>query len=812
MDLATLGIKVQTEGVAEAATSLDKLDKSGQGAAKTAEKLAPALDKTGTAAGKSSKGTGDAAASMAKLDKASDGAAKAAAKLTPAMQQTAMSAGALANATRQLPMQFTDIFTGLATGQKPMQVFLQQGGQLKDTFGGVGPALQASGSYIMGLVTPMNLAAAAAGALAITWKSNSDNQYEFAKALIVTGGYSGKTVEQLQQMTNQLDKLAGVSKGSASSSLLAVANSGKFAGEQFDMVARAAAQMESATGKSVEETVRAFEKIKKDPVAALLELHDRENFLTQAQLARIDALVDEGNQQQAVSEALKIAAQHYDEVSEKAREAMPAMSKAWAGIKDDIGSATGELSTFLNQIDKLIGLIPGLGDGFASEFAKIITPISGQARMFSYFAGLFNNGQARLWGLRKNSSLGGDFQDVTARVVEPMASGTAKKDAEDLAQWIQIADKAAQREAARNKIRAEGIRLKQSDEAINAVIARQEAEWAKQDQASAGRTRKKAKELTEEEKQTKALTSAYDSLSKSMDRRLFMLEHGSTEAAATQYALERGELSGLNDELARTLKYMDNLGNVRAFESVSDARERLLNTAKAADAEADFDAIYGGMDQITKKAKDATDSMSVFGEQAARNMQDSFADFLFDPFKDGVSGMVENFGKAIQRMLADAAAAKIFEAVGTWASSYQGKGAGWINAISGMITKKNANGGVYDSPSLSAYSGKVYDSPQYFAFAKGAGVFGEAGPEAIMPLKRGSNGRLGVAASGGGAQQINIEVENKGQPVQAQASAQRQPDGSTLIKMVLDSVADDMASGGKTAQAMQSRFNVSERV
>lgn len=75
-----------------------------------------------------------------------------------------------------------------------------------------------------------------------------------------------------------------------------------------------------------------------------------------------------------------------------------------------------------------------------------------------------------------------------------------------------------------------------------------------------------------------------------------------------------------------------------------------------------------------------------------------------------------------------------------------------------------ANGGVMQSPSLSAYSGGVYDSPQVFAFANGgvpnAGVFGEAGPEAIMPLGRDGQGRLGVRVAandnGGGAGDIVI--------------------------------------------------------
>ncbi|MGJ0580989.1 phage tail tape measure protein, partial [Xenorhabdus bovienii] len=61
----------------------------------------------------------------------------------------------------------------------------------------------------------------------------------------------------------------------------------------------------------------------------------------------------------------------------------------------------------------------------------------------------------------------------------------------------------------------------------------------------------------------------------------------------------------------------------------------------------------------------------------------------------------------------------------------------------------NAKGGVYDSPSLSAYSGQVVSTPTFFAFAKGAGLMGEAGPEAIMPLARTGNGNLGVRLVGG---------------------------------------------------------------
>src|SRR5690606_36665696 len=66
--------------------------------------------------------------------------------------------------------------------------------------------------------------------------------------------------------------------------------------------------------------------------------------------------------------------------------------------------------------------------------------------------------------------------------------------------------------------------------------------------------------------------------------------------------------------------------------------------------------------------------------------------------------------------------------------------------------------GVYKSTNLSAYSGGVYDSPRLFAFAKGAGVYAEDGAEAIMPLRRGKDGKLGVQASGGGSVVVNQTV------------------------------------------------------
>ncbi|WP_150002984.1 phage tail tape measure protein, partial [Escherichia albertii] len=88
-----------------------------------------------------------------------------------------------------------------------------------------------------------------------------------------------------------------------------------------------------------------------------------------------------------------------------------------------------------------------------------------------------------------------------------------------------------------------------------------------------------------------------------------------------------------------------------------------------------------------------------------------------------------------------------------------GSAFGWGSAAAASVTP-NADGGVYQSADLSRYSGTVVNRPTFFAFAKGAGVMGEAGPEAILPLRRGADGKLGVVANIGGSGMAMFEQNN----------------------------------------------------
>nr|WP_314614854.1 phage tail tape measure protein [uncultured Pseudomonas sp.] len=135
---------------------------------------------------------------------------------------------------------------------------------------------------------------------------------------------------------------------------------------------------------------------------------------------------------------------------------------------------------------------------------------------------------------------------------------------------------------------------------------------------------------------------------------------------------------------------------------------------------------------------------------AFNNLEDGIVQFIKTgkaSFKDFADAIIEDL---IRIQVRQAAAGFLSSAFGFLGGGGAALGQGTMTGFSEGSFVANAKGGVYDSPSLSAYSGGVYDSPQMFAFAKGAGIFAEAGPEAILPLHRGPDGSLGVMAAGAG--------------------------------------------------------------
>lgn len=160
------------------------------------------------------------------------------------------------------------------------------------------------------------------------------------------------------------------------------------------------------------------------------------------------------------------------------------------------------------------------------------------------------------------------------------------------------------------------------------------------------------------------------------------------------------------------------------------------------------------------------------------NLEDGVVQFVKTgkfQFKDFADAIIEDL---IRIQVRQAAAGFLSTAFGFLGGGGSSLGQGTMTGFSEGSFVANAKGGVYDSPSLSSFSNQVHDSPQMFAFAKGAGIFAEAGPEAIMPLARGPDGSLGVVAmgaSGDGGDQAPITMGNITQHFHFNGS----PDGVT---------------------------------
>ncbi|OCK46140.1 hypothetical protein BA766_15470 [Stenotrophomonas maltophilia] len=159
---------------------------------------------------------------------------------------------------------------------------------------------------------------------------------------------------------------------------------------------------------------------------------------------------------------------------------------------------------------------------------------------------------------------------------------------------------------------------------------------------------------------------------------------GSSRADEQIAKLER-EIA-LHGDLSESAKLNYDI-QTNAFGALSEAQAEVLrNLAAVKDAQDDFSALYGdGLQDLASKTQEANSQMSTFADQAARNMQDAFADFLFDPFSEGLGGMVQSFAKTLQKMAAQAAASQIFQMIGSWAGSYSGAGASWVNAVGSAI-------------------------------------------------------------------------------------------------------------------------------
>lgn len=219
-----------------------------------------------------------------------------------AAKRAGISIGQYNNAMRMLPAQLTDVATQLAGGQSPWLILLQQGGQVKDSFGGLIPTFRG----LLGAVSPLAVGVAAltaAGAgIGYIFYQGSSTLSDFNKTLTLSGNTAGLTTDRMLVLARS-GQQAGLTFDQTSDSLTALINAGVGAGARFDELSQSVAKFSTASGIPVEKVAEAFGKLTNDPTSGLIAMAQQFHNVTAEQIDYVAQLQRSGDEAAALQAA-----------------------------------------------------------------------------------------------------------------------------------------------------------------------------------------------------------------------------------------------------------------------------------------------------------------------------------------------------------------------------------------------------------------------------------------------------------------------------------------------------------------------------
>lgn len=318
MEVAALGLKVEgVEGIDRAAASLDGLAAAGVKAEKSTQGVG--------------RGSAGAKPSVDALAASADKAAQAEARLAAQAERAGMSVNQLKNAIRGVPAQFTDIAVSIQGGMSPLTVFLQQGGQLKDMFGGAGNAARALGGYVSGLINPFTVTAAAIAGIGVAYFQGSKEQDAFMVSMAKTGNSAGVTTSSLKAYAEQISATVGT-QGKAAESLNIFIDSGVKAGASLSRLTETAIAWEKATGEGVDKVAAKYVALQNDPLKAAMKLNEGMNFLTLSVYEQVKSLEEQGRTTDAAKVAMDALDSAMAERSKTIEQNLGSIQRGWNGI------------------------------------------------------------------------------------------------------------------------------------------------------------------------------------------------------------------------------------------------------------------------------------------------------------------------------------------------------------------------------------------------------------------------------------------------------------------------------------------------
>lgn len=521
------------------------------------------------------------------------------------------------------------------------------------------------------------------------------------------------------------------------------------------------------------------------------------------------------------------------------RDAEDALESATSGMRKSIGQLASQMDNF-----NLRPVVEGIRDSFnagtisAEEASTRIAAVLKQYEQMGYYSkGAFDDLIAAGAGFEENAKKAEEASsriDGFKRAQDAAAPATAATTAAVTGQAGALGELGAAASAAGKEIQNALVSLpgqiERMGKSAKEVAGLNVRDWFKSEDFKgvdfSNREDPRVKEAMQQGEKYIRLVTDQDQKQKSLAASTKALSAARKEAAKA--SAEDEHLASLNQtyaeqvmnlereialygEVGRSAALAYDLANGSLSMLTEAQQQSLINLTATLDAMDDYAAIYddlsGGLRGMESSAAKTADQMTTYADQAARNIQSYLGDSMFNILDGKFSDIGDSFTQMIKRMLSELAASQLLNMLGGAMSGYAGEGGfgNFIRGVGGSITKGagKAGGGVAQPRTMMPVA---EHGPELLQVGGQTMLMMGAQQGLVSPLMNKAGG--GSAMAGGGMQVI---INNNGD---SKVSARQEhgigPDGNAMRKLIVDVIADDVASGGRVGQAGKGRYGWQE--